>query len=161
MRHLSLHWSNCVGGNIFFMHQFFEKHLNFWGFSICSSFGRQLCQKCGWKGQELYVRTHIAKLLCLCLYLESLFKKIWPLMLFCIECCHHLEKYFFYLFCVQPSFVSNLSQLIKKYNWKSFCQTKTLIRCFEKLPQKLYQNILFPIQCFHLRDVLNLSKTFF
>ena len=31
------------------------------GFSICSSFGRHLCQKCGRAGSELYVQTHITE----------------------------------------------------------------------------------------------------
>ena len=35
-----------ASGAIFlFIHQFFLKKLGFWGFSICSSFGRQLCPK--------------------------------------------------------------------------------------------------------------------
>ena len=38
------------------------------GFSICSSFGRQLCQNCGWAGSELYVQLHITEPPCLILY---------------------------------------------------------------------------------------------
>ena len=35
------------------------------GFSICSSFARQLCQNCGWAGSELYVPSHITEPPCL------------------------------------------------------------------------------------------------
>ena len=35
------------------------------GFSICSSFGRQLCQNCGWAGSEPYVPSHISEPPCL------------------------------------------------------------------------------------------------
>ena len=48
-----------------FIHQFFfEKYLNFLCFSICSSFGRQLCQNCGSAGSEPYVRSHITESSC-------------------------------------------------------------------------------------------------
>ena len=48
---------------------FEEKDLDFFGirkkyflgFSICSSFGRQLCQNCGWAGSEPYVPSHITE----------------------------------------------------------------------------------------------------
>ena len=49
---------------------FFLKHLGFYGFfwyslifgfSICSLFGRQLCQNCEWAGLEPYVPSHIAE----------------------------------------------------------------------------------------------------
>ena len=44
-----------------FIHQFFWKLLEILGFSICSSFGRQLCQNYGWAGSERYVRSHITE----------------------------------------------------------------------------------------------------
>ena len=50
---------------------FFEKYLNFLCFSICSSFGRQLCQNCGWAGSEPYVRSHITEPPCSFLKLFS------------------------------------------------------------------------------------------
>ena len=43
---------------------FFSFLKNSWFFCvfwICSSFGRQLCQNCGWAGSELYVRSHITE----------------------------------------------------------------------------------------------------
>ena len=43
------------------------------GFSICSSFGRQLCQNCGWEGSELYVPSHITEPPCS--ILNSVFKR--------------------------------------------------------------------------------------
>ena len=61
MHHFLLHWVICFGGYLF-VHTsvfFFEKYLNFLCFSVCSSFGRQLCQNCGWAGSEPYVRSHI------------------------------------------------------------------------------------------------------
>ena len=63
MHHFLLHWIICFGGYLF-VHTpvfFFEKYLNFLCFSICSSFGRQLCQNCGWAGSEPYVRSHITE----------------------------------------------------------------------------------------------------
>ena len=48
---------------------FFWKILEFLCFSICSSFGIQLCQNCGWAGSEPYVRSHITEPPC---HLESL-----------------------------------------------------------------------------------------
>ena len=70
-----LHWVICFGGYLIVHSQFFWKILGlfwvFWGsqkiifgFSICSSFSRQLCQNCGWAGSELYVPSHIAELPC-------------------------------------------------------------------------------------------------
>ena len=38
------------------------------GFSIYSSIGRHLSQKCGWAGSELYVRTHLTEPPC-CVFL--------------------------------------------------------------------------------------------
>ena len=62
MRHFLLYWFNWVRGDLFVHAPFFsEKYLNFRGFSICSSYGRQLCQKCGWALSEHYVRTHITE----------------------------------------------------------------------------------------------------
>ena len=49
---------------IFSFIQFFWKILYFLVFSICSSFGRQLCQNCGWAGLEPYVRSHITESTC-------------------------------------------------------------------------------------------------
>ena len=65
MHHFLLHWVTCFRGYLF-VHTpvFFEKYLNFLCFSICSSFGRQLCQKCGWSGSEPYVQSHITEPLC-------------------------------------------------------------------------------------------------
>ena len=40
---------------------FWDSQKIIFGFSICSSFGRQLCQNCGWAGSELYVRSHITE----------------------------------------------------------------------------------------------------
>ena len=56
-----------------FIQNFFEKELDFFGirkkyflgFSICFSFGRQLCQNCGWAGSEPYVPSHITEPPCL------------------------------------------------------------------------------------------------
>ena len=44
--------------------------------SIYSTFGRQLCQNCGWAGSELYVRSHITEHPC-CSYVEQIFKCFW------------------------------------------------------------------------------------
>ena len=44
---------------------FKKKYLNFLCFSICSSFGRQLCQNCGWAGSELYVQSHFTEPPCI------------------------------------------------------------------------------------------------
>ena len=41
----------------------FKKYLKFCVF-LCSSFGGQSCQKCGWAGSELYVRSHITESPC-------------------------------------------------------------------------------------------------
>ena len=38
----------------------FKKNLNFWVF-LCSSFGRQSSQNCGWAGSEPYVPLHITE----------------------------------------------------------------------------------------------------
>ena len=61
MHHFLIHWVICFGGWLSFRSYtifFFEKYLNFWCFSICSSFGRQLCQNCGWAGSEHYAIAH-------------------------------------------------------------------------------------------------------
>ena len=62
-RQFLLHWVIRVGGNIFVpTHLFFEKSLNFRGFSISSSFGRHLCENCGWAGSEFFfVQAHITE----------------------------------------------------------------------------------------------------
>ena len=62
MHHFLLNWVICFGGYLF-VHTpiFFWKILEFLGFSNCSSFGRQLCQNCGWAGSEPYVRSHITE----------------------------------------------------------------------------------------------------
>ena len=41
--------------------------MNFWGISICSTFGRHLCRKCGRVGSKLYEWTHIAETPCFCI----------------------------------------------------------------------------------------------
>ena len=48
-------------GGYLFVHTpvFFEKYLTFLCSSIYSSFGRQLCQNCGWAVSEPYVQSHI------------------------------------------------------------------------------------------------------
>ena len=61
MQHFLLNRDVCVGGDPCSF-TFFWKILEFLGFSIYSSFGRHLCQKCGWLGSELFVRTHISEL---------------------------------------------------------------------------------------------------
>ena len=48
---------------------FSDSQKTFFGFSICSSFGRQLCQNCGWAGSEPYVPLHIAEPPCFFLQL--------------------------------------------------------------------------------------------
>ena len=66
MHHFLIHWVICFGGYLFvYTPVFFEKKLNFCFFSICSSFGRHLCQNCGWAGSEPYVRSHITEPPCL------------------------------------------------------------------------------------------------
>ena len=68
MHHLLLHRVICFGDSLF-VHTpivFFEKKL---GFSICSSFGRQLCQNFGWAGSEPYVRSHITEPLYIYIYI--------------------------------------------------------------------------------------------
>ena len=52
MHHILLHW----------------KILEILGFSICSSFGRQLCQNCGWAGSEPYVQSHITEPPCFTIF---------------------------------------------------------------------------------------------
>ena len=61
-----LHRVICFGGYLF-VHKpnFFEKYMNFCCFFICSSFGRQLCQNCGWAGSEPFVQSHITEPPCL------------------------------------------------------------------------------------------------
>ena len=54
-----------------FVHQFFEKKTRFSGVAICFSFGRQLCQKFGGAGSEIYVRTHINESPCFFEILEN------------------------------------------------------------------------------------------
>ena len=64
-----LHWVICFGGYLIVHTEFFEKDLDFFGirkkyflgFSICSSFGRQLCQNGGWAGSEPYLPSHITE----------------------------------------------------------------------------------------------------
>ena len=66
MHLFSLHWVFGLEAIFLLIHQFFfEKYLNFLCFSICSSFGRQLCQNCGWAGSEPYVRLHITEPPCI------------------------------------------------------------------------------------------------
>ena len=71
-----LHWVICFGRYLIVHTQFFWKILGllwvFWysqklifGFSICSLFGRQLCQNFGWVESEPYVPSHIAEPPCL------------------------------------------------------------------------------------------------
>ena len=69
MHQFLLHWVICFGGYLIVHTEFFEKDLDFFGirkkyflgFSICSSFGRQLCQNCGWAGSEPYSPSHITE----------------------------------------------------------------------------------------------------
>ena len=60
-----LQWVVCLGG-FSFIRYFFEKNTWVFGFLYLflylSSFGRKLCQKCGWAGSELYVWSHITEL---------------------------------------------------------------------------------------------------
>ena len=62
--HCLLHWVICRLSFRSYT-SFFWKLLVFLCFSICSSFGRQLCQNCGWAGSEPYVRSHITEPPCL------------------------------------------------------------------------------------------------
>ena len=72
MHQFLLHWVICCGGYLIVHTEFFEKDLDFFGirkkyflgFSICLSFGRQLCQNCGWAGSEPYVPSHITERSC-------------------------------------------------------------------------------------------------
>ena len=50
------------------------------GFSICSSFGRQLCHNCGWAGSEPYVRLHITDPPCCCYTPAHNFEQSVPLL---------------------------------------------------------------------------------
>ena len=83
MHQFLLHWVICFGGYLIVHTEFFEKDLDFFGirkkfflcFSICSSFGRQLCQNCAWAGSEPYVPSHITEPPCL-LYYNSIFRLI-------------------------------------------------------------------------------------
>ena len=67
-----VHWVICFGSYLIVHTQFVWKILGlfcvFWdsqkkclGFSICSSFERQLCQNCGSAGSEPYVPWHITE----------------------------------------------------------------------------------------------------
>ena len=64
MHRFLLHWVICFGGYLF-VHtpvSFFLKNTWFFlCFPICSPFGRQLCQNCGWAGSEPYVQSHITE----------------------------------------------------------------------------------------------------
>ena len=42
---------------------FFFKKMNFCGFSICTSFGRHLCQKCGWAVRKFMCKRTLPRLL--------------------------------------------------------------------------------------------------
>ena len=106
-----LHWTICVGGNIFVHSRVFRKTPHVLEVFYLSSFSRPLCEECGRAVSKLYVLTRITELPCLSLHLESLFRKIWRMMFFCSS---FRKRFFLYLICVQPSFESNLSQLIKK-----------------------------------------------
>ena len=70
MHHFLLHWVICFGGYLFVHTTVFLKYLNFLCFLLCSSFGRKLCQNCGWGGRNLmFDRTLPSRLVFL--YLQS------------------------------------------------------------------------------------------
>ena len=66
--HFLLHWVICFGGYLFANTFFWKKNQFFFiflGFSICSSFGRQLSQNCGWAGRNLMCDRTLPSLLVL------------------------------------------------------------------------------------------------
>ena len=90
MHQFLLHWVICFGGYLLVHTEFFEKDLGFFGirkkkilgFSICSSFGRQLCQNCGWAGSEPYVPSHITEPPCSLLRIKCPIARVTLLVFF-------------------------------------------------------------------------------
>ena len=78
MHHFKRHWAIWFGSYLFVHPTFFKKITWFLGFSVCSSFGRQLCQNCGSAESEPYVQLHITDPACLRLKFMSdlLWRKI-------------------------------------------------------------------------------------
>ena len=106
MHHFLLHWVICFG-DFLFVHTpfFFLKYLNFWVF-LCSSFGIQSSQNCGWAGSEPYVRSHITKSPCSVIFLNA------NLTLSCKLSCGE-RKYFSLYSCLK---LSNNDKWLREQN---------------------------------------------
>ena len=74
MRHFLLQRVMLFVGYLLFRQHFGKKTLEILEFSISSSFGRQLCQKCGWAGLESYEQSHVTKPL-FCYEMQTLLQK--------------------------------------------------------------------------------------
>ena len=68
LRRFLVHWVVCLGSDLFVQAQIaFEKCLNFWVFSVCSSFARHLRRHFGWAVRNFkckrFLPNHLVSLL--------------------------------------------------------------------------------------------------